>query len=319
MINFPTTPVDNEEFVNAGKTWVYNASLNLWTSVKPPQVSLANYYTSDETNNAISSALAFTPADATKWTNVPTTLSGAVNELASMVEAGGGAGPVDTGLTYMVDFVKANSTQIKTNSNVNLTGAFEIFIDFQRDQGLATDTVLFGSADNASYWVNIDSGDRLVLYFGINCLTSLSLNTLGFLGPQINTLKITRDENWLVTCMINGQAVTGSGTGQTSAGAVVDLSYIGRNRNGAYYDGVLRNFKIYDGGTQFTGNLVLDMPLDDGPFTGTFLDSSPSANHGVSTNITGADLLQYQLDDTVSPNTLTDTGTGTKVFTIANT
>jgi hypothetical protein len=227
---------------------------------------------------------------------------------------------VEDGLTYLLDFIKANSGSISLQNPVTLSSEFELFIDFQRDVGFAGDTVLFGSSANGSYWVNIDSNDRLVIYFGTDCFTSGSLNTEGFLGPQINTLKITRDASWGISCTINGQTlIKNSGSDATAADEVVDFGYIGRNLNGAYYDGILRNFKIFDGGNQFTGTLILDMPLDDGPFSSTFLDRSPNENHGVSSNIIGSQLLEYQLDDAVSPNTLTDTSSGTKVFTIANT
>lgn len=52
MINFPTNPVDNEEFTSAGKTWVYVAAENSWkstTAINGGMVDLVNYYTKPQT------------------------------------------------------------------------------------------------------------------------------------------------------------------------------------------------------------------------------------------------------------------------------
>jgi hypothetical protein len=59
MINFPTNPVDNEEFTSSGKTWKYIQSENAWTPITgigPSSLDLQNYYAKTETDRVAEDA-----------------------------------------------------------------------------------------------------------------------------------------------------------------------------------------------------------------------------------------------------------------------
>jgi hypothetical protein len=255
---------------------------------------------------------AYTPANADFWgDNVPTNITQALDYLAEMLDGASTGTPADPGVSdrYFTTFDSATSNNVVLDSEIQMTGAFEIQLTFQTEAGVGG--TMFGSSSGLTDYISVDIYNRLVARFDGSTRLLAALPS-GTLGNNINTLVVTRDDSGNFTFTVNNQEITGA----SNYAGTVKLGKISGHKWGGHFTGVLANYKVWDGGDSSTGTLILDMPLDDGPYNGTYIDNSASANNGTAYDMVSTDVAIFTYDEDATPNTWTDVATGTIVYNV---
>ncbi len=188
-----------------------------------------------------------------------------------------------------------------TVPEVSLTGDFEIEIDFTKVAG-GIQALCGQQGSGGSFLAFVNNSN--ILSVNIN-FTSQTYTMTDVADGKLHKLIGIRTSDQLEVFL------DGVSLGSKTLAGTMTLGLIGANNAPSnFWNGILANLKIWDGGNRTTGTLIRNYKIDetwDGPST-VAVDSGSDGSNGTAVNITSSDSENFNFDGSVSPNTWTNDG-----------
>ena len=211
--------------------------------------------------------------------------------IIGLTSPGGGLAQV---YRYFTTLAPASSKYYEID-NVILAGDFEVNALFTKTAGgiqvlLASDTAGLDFIG----WVNSDT----ILSVKLDGDATISYTTPDVADGKLHALSAIKISGQLEVFM------DGVSLGSQASTGTLNVSRISSNNvtPSNFWDGVIADVKIWDGGDSSTGTLVLDSPINENWTAGSTTLINKVGTNGTAINIVQADAELFKLNTSTSPD-----------------